>query len=877
MKMMDELKPMFLYAANRKVYVPVDEKDRKKNSSILLLTPSLEVSSNLMNLPYLYNPGLFRSFYIDRNVMAYIDSTGVDNLDFDEQEEEALSESMFGFGSNKTKFIFDEDMGIMDRKYTQEVFNLKNASKYANILKISKMPEKINIIVHPNLRDLQKDAPKHINSLYSNRVYSFTVNNDIHVLSKLSYNEKSMGGPYQVYLENELIFALCSLYNDNLNFIPVKAISNVLSGQFDWKKKNDNTIPKVDNIEKFSSIISDMVNKKDYREISLYLKSGNLNIFKNYLSLSVIHGVNKVCRSLFESELSYFDRQRLPSSEFGIPKKRKYPMPDKDHVKLAIKMFNHCDSDEEEKELAENIIKRIKKFGMDDIKVGVGNRFYKYFKKAIEDKDIVMKESFIRSDYEDILKICSNLSQDEFKRISFYDTYKDSQFVIKRIIKYVNGEAAGFLDVYQFPTKPDIAQITIAVSNKYRGLGIANSMVKELISSNLHEKYGFKLYYWTAHMDNDASINLAEKNGFIDSGNIDRYGRKVFLYNTVQNDELKGIREEFKALYESSIESGDSSILFTEADNERAYSQKLKRYLYSERIRNNRAVLGLYDKIRETNPDIIKMYPKISMYKKFNLFVDLSYYNALFLKNNTYKLDKGVNFYFDFLNRLINNKDIDSEYKKKTIFIPVDQGIWPVQPMTDVFDFRKNLNPISVIFRLVRTNLSLLRREWGNKNIIFVGSRGYFKVDFNTIDVRSLNRFKINLRKLTSASEPVVDDFEVDEDEIQGIPDSGSTKAVTMGIIDKIENKGSIKINNTKPSTAINKSNSTNSNTSSIEIPDDHLEFSSSPLEFIKNENNDKENTLLFSLDTDLNIKDLDGLVLNHLENIERFCSLDKK
>ena len=33
MRMMDELKPLFLYSASKKVYVPINERDRKKISS----------------------------------------------------------------------------------------------------------------------------------------------------------------------------------------------------------------------------------------------------------------------------------------------------------------------------------------------------------------------------------------------------------------------------------------------------------------------------------------------------------------------------------------------------------------------------------------------------------------------------------------------------------------------------------------------------------------------------------------------------------------------------------------------------------------------------------------------------------------------------
>ena len=49
--------------------------------------------------------------------------------------------------------------------------------------------------------------------------------------------------------------------------------------------------------------------------------------------------------------------------EFGIPELKKYPMPDKEHVLAAIRMFNHVDK-EHEKELATNIKQKMKKYSI---------------------------------------------------------------------------------------------------------------------------------------------------------------------------------------------------------------------------------------------------------------------------------------------------------------------------------------------------------------------------------------------------------------------------------------------------------------------------------------------------------------------------------
>ena len=75
-----------------------------------------------------------------------------------------------------------------------------------------------------------------------------------------------------------------------------------------------------------------------------------------------------------EAKLSSKDRNALSDNEFGIPKSRSYPINDEEHVRQAIKMFNHCPK-EDEKTLAKNIIKKLKEFEITDIEVGDNNRF----------------------------------------------------------------------------------------------------------------------------------------------------------------------------------------------------------------------------------------------------------------------------------------------------------------------------------------------------------------------------------------------------------------------------------------------------------------------------------------------------------------------
>lgn len=80
---------------------------------------------------------------------------------------------------------------------------------------------------------------------------------------------------------------------------------------------------------------------------------------------------------LTHSELS---NEEIEKRKYGIPELRKFPMPDKKHVKSAIRFFNYVDP-KYEKQLAEAILKRMEEYGVTlgkDITVGDDNRFKKY-------------------------------------------------------------------------------------------------------------------------------------------------------------------------------------------------------------------------------------------------------------------------------------------------------------------------------------------------------------------------------------------------------------------------------------------------------------------------------------------------------------------
>jgi len=71
--------------------------------------------------------------------------------------------------------------------------------------------------------------------------------------------------------------------------------------------------------------------------------------------------------------------------KYGVPEQKKFPLPDADHVRSAIRFFNYVEP-KYEKELAKAILKRMKEYGLtfNDFTVGEENRFSKYIPQSGE-------------------------------------------------------------------------------------------------------------------------------------------------------------------------------------------------------------------------------------------------------------------------------------------------------------------------------------------------------------------------------------------------------------------------------------------------------------------------------------------------------------
>ena len=435
-------------------------------------------------------------------------------------------------------------------------------------------------------------------------------------------------------------------------------------------------------------------------------------------------------------------------------------------------------------------------------------------RSKVDESAIESPTSSVKDNFEDVMKIVDSLSEDERKIIAIKGKYKDSDDIISRKIAYdEEGNPVGFIDIYWFESKPFECQLTAACNPEYRGKGYMSKLLGDIINYSPNGHPGVTKYVWNVDPENAPSINLAKKYNFRRTG-TSRYRRDLDIYEdryeypipfkeTAIPTPQRLLGESFNSdgyictedyiMDENSITffNGMDDQLITEA--EKKYDSKLKRYLFAERLKNNKAVLLRYQQMRAMNPGIKYTFLKLAAYKKKNLFIDLSFYHGLFLEHLKFKKDAAINMYWDFLNRLIADSEYKSLYNRITIFIPIWAEAWDVNSAEELMNYTKSINPVSMIIRILRKNPNELKK-WGNKDILFVSPKGYFKVNFNTFDIKNISRFKTLITKLFNQ--------EVEEEDEDGYTPAKSSNGeeidsasvITAKVVDKIEANAGIKI-----------------------------------------------------------------------------------
>ncbi len=207
------------------------------------------------------------------------------------------------------------------------------------------------------------------------------------------------------------------------------------------------------------------------------------------------------------------------------------------------------------------------------------------------------------------------------------------------------------------------------------------------------------------------------------------------------------------------------------------YDNRLRTILFNSRIKNQKEQLVVYDYIK-SRTDIERAYIKLELYKKRNLFIDLSYYLASFFKNNIYKLDTGLDLFVNMISKTLNDKRLDDNgYNKKTIFINIHDWVGKDDL---IWDYKHNINPMNVIYRYIkRKDIIKLQQKLGGATWVFMSNRAYFKVDMNELNTIDLTKFITLITKLQK--DDVADAENVDKD---------SSDVILTKVIDRLDKNG---------------------------------------------------------------------------------------
>lgn len=269
-----------------------------------------------------------------------------------------------------------------------------------------------------------------------------------------------------------------------------------------------------------SKVISDIIDryKDNYDELYCYVDKDNKKAIKFYKNIGHVNTSNLTKYGYYvslyngtisESSLLEMKRSELDDSEFGLPELRKYPMPDKDHVLSAIKFFNYV-SPENEKELARNIKKKMKQYGVSPDHVGNKNRLKKYL---TEDMDIVMdlSESLQFTNFEHtkpalVFDLGSVLVDN---KISFKETLYNSKLIpddiVEELDSYIGETYQNSKNKLEYCSETDYYKYMVDHAPEHlksyipAALNLEESNLKLLdysktLIKKLKEK-GYKLYY----------------------------------------------------------------------------------------------------------------------------------------------------------------------------------------------------------------------------------------------------------------------------------------------------------------------------------------------------------------------------------------------
>lgn len=206
---------------------------------------------------------------------------------------------------------------------------------------------------------------------------------------------------------------------------------------------------------------------------------------------------------------TYVSESKTPykESDYGLPDKKKYPMPDAKHVRSAIKFFNYVDK-EDEAILARNINKKIKKFGIkDQIHVGPNNRFSKYWDGPVTESTDFGYDPRVPFD---VAKAIDDMTNNNFQPI-MRGVWNNLDNIVYYDSTKVGNSTAGTIVVFRDDTtKNGYLLMTFDLGSS--GYGVSNGLMDDLL--RVYDTLGVDQLYAAIDADYDAGKEFFTSYGF---------------------------------------------------------------------------------------------------------------------------------------------------------------------------------------------------------------------------------------------------------------------------------------------------------------------------------------------------------------------------
>lgn len=785
----DDMKDLVIY--KRPFFLPIDPKSKTKNSLVMLLTPNYKSSINCMTAPYVINKRYFSSYYIEKDVFRYIkqESSFDDFGDylFNINEDQIQDLDKYEYINEAKKYDNKRTISFILKKGSSILITKDEYGRYTIPTGDISIEDNPNIVTQEIGKNVLGINIIKCKMLSDTNFYDVTPNGDFQ-----NYNYTYFVSEYSGKLNSGLKFMnIGSLVSDNISKSP--QLQYVIA-------KYGKKIGGMDKDEYYQSKLGTSSNivfsgyKEDIRIVSKYVTKDKLKYcFRNLeLQYPDDRNIHIMC-SGYSNDYGYMDNSNIVLLTPEAFKDSGYNADYSDYILYTLQLFViHTYNPNVYDRIAEpsalilcgilgDIFDEEDSSGKHDSKYDV-ERVYDYIvgRYGVGELKRIIKNN----DYAKVLSYAAEFYNDNYDPI-FYKSFKEHSAILE-----------------------EEDNITASTSDT------TNDKKADMPSLNDIADFGKKL---TRKIKSKSVYRLNKISRDLQRGNVGSETRGMNSLQRLQSgmNNTPQVSTPSPATPKTEATTGNIN-----------YDLQLKNALYQDRFKTTKDVLKLYNKVKMDQPWIKYAYVNLDRYTKRNLFFDLSYYNESFFRNiatnnskeivNPLKISK---IYGELMSRLIKD-DRFSNYNKKTIFIPVLD--WRHNDSLRMWMYKEDVNPISIIYNILNTRgVTELVKIFGESDIIFMGAKNYFKINFKN-NFSGENKQKdivkfINLiKRLTKLgySSPADPD---PEDEPEYTP-----KGISMNIIDKIETSQKVEIDDVR--VAYNKSNiSSKISDSNVKVSGDQI------------------------------------------------------